>query len=961
MRKGRIRLIGAIPGPANLAPIVREFSRRPGLVTSLSDPAVKTLAALIPEGADVESVPFGSLVRRLAAMCGELPMPIAHEGHAMAAVGAACEELAGDGPFALTANRPGLHRAITEALRELSDGEVGPEELDVAAAQAEPGLSSKLASLSEIERQAAETLRQLGRSFSREHYGLCLGGALEMGADLGRVLVLAGSRFVPKAIKLLQWAARQGADVTIVTYRHPAGADIFKGALRTHAALGIEPEPAGTSNRLLLNLFVDERPADSHESDSELQTPNAKLVSAADPLAEAEWALRGCIERHREGTPYERMALYVRDLTAYAPLIEASAKRLGVPLRMWRRAPLMTNSFARLAQAALEFCASRDVRTLMPIARTTYVALDHEARESLGSALRAAHSTRTEQWRSLREWSAAQDDRFAWLGKLLDWRDDAIAAPALPEAWIGKLRDLMILLPIENGPAAGRERDRRAGYVLHQSLNQLASVRRLRKPRSITLGEFARSARATWAESDVSVPAGDIGLFVTAQADSLPASSCLFVLGMLEGVFPRRRTEDPVLSDFDREAISAILGGEPLPTSRDRAEAERDEFYSVCAAATDSLILSYPETDEDRDNVPAFYLDEVERALGHVEKLSRSRRDLTPALEDCLADSDRRIKAAMEVPDRAEPLPLEFTNPFTSRAFAPDGKGLKPRELREALQCPFSYFARRKLRVQPQRLRARWFSLVRLPEDAGLALGKDDETARRALESALERHLDELVSDAPDWEIALLRSGGRRQIREWIDREFAARRLWPKAEVKTGVAFGEEGLRDSLPKKVKLGGSVPATSRLGPYSVVHLVETSGPAKSYGTTNELADQDKLYYGVHLLAAWPKESAAAVEVETMAGERFLLVLPRVAGVNLAGRADQGLRVIDLAGSESIGTREFFDGVKELAGEAARRVESVDVRAIKGEHCAWCDYGELCRQSFDFGEDTPFVDDF
>jgi len=956
MAKGRIRLLSTIPGPNNLAPIVREFCRKPGVVTAISDAAIKPLGAMMPETSDSELLPFGSLVRRYAALCGELPLPIAHGGHAVAAIGASCEELSAESPFALTASRPGLHQAVAETLHELSDSGIGPDGYEQAAANVGSGLASKLAALAQIEREAADTLRQLGRSFSRDHYRLCEDGTLEKGAEIGRALVLAGSTFSPQGIGIMKWAASKGAEITVVVYRHPAGADIFHGANRNLTAFAIEAEHVGLANHLLQNLFAETSASATPSS----ETPRSKIVSAADPLAEAEWALRGCVERSEQGVPYERMSIYVRDSSAYAPLIEFSAKRLGIPLRMWRRAPLLTNSFARMTQAALEFCASRDVRSLMAVARTTYIGLDFEAREALQSALRTAHSTRAGQWGSLRAWTDDQDDRFAWLVKLLHWRDEAIVAPALPEAWIGRLRDLMIVLPIENGPVGGRERDRRAGYVLHQSLNQIASVRRVRGHIPITLAEFARSAKAIWAEADVSVPAGEHGVFVTSQADSLPESRCLFVLGMLEGVFPRRRSEDPILSDFDREAISAVLGGPALPTSRDKAEAERDEFYEVCAAASEEIVFSYPETDEDRDNVPAFYLDEVERALGSVEKISRPRQNLTPPLDECLAGSDREIRISLDDPDRAEPLPLQFSDPSTSKVFQNANPGLEPRELREALQCPFSFFARRRLEIRPQRLRARWFSLVALPRKSMLSSQGTEEAAKTSLETALDEELDKLYSDAPDWEIALLRSGGRRLIREWVDREFAARRIWPREDVRTGAKFGDEGLRDKLPKDVKLSGSVVATSRIGPYSVVHLVETSGPAKSYGPANDLVDQDKLYYGVHLLAAWPKESAGALEVETMSGERFLLVLPRLAGMNLAGKIDQGLRVIDLAGAESAGTRDFFDSVKDLAKEAARRIESVDVRAIKGEHCTWCDYGELCRQSFEFGEDTPFVED-
>jgi hypothetical protein len=89
---------------------------------------------------------------------------------------------------------------------------------------------------------------------------------------------------------------------------------------------------------------------------------------------------------------------------------------------------------------------------------------------------------------------------------------------------------------------------------------------------------------------------------------------------------------------------------------------------------------------------------------------------------------------------------------------------------------------------------------------------------------------------------------------------------------------------------------------------------------------------------------------------------MLLPRMPGTNLSARVQEGLKVLDLGGGEdSGGERVFHKEVRDLAREAVRRIQGVDVRAIRGDHCTWCDYGELCRQSQEFGEeDSPFVDD-
>jgi len=67
------------------------------------------------------------------------------------------------------------------------------------------------------------------------------------------------------------------------------------------------------------------------------------------------------------------------------------------------------------------------------------------------------------------------------------------------------------------------------------------------------------------------------------------------------------------------------------------------------------------------------------------------------------------------------------------------------------------------------------------------------EAAQNALEVALEAELDMVYGDIPEWEFALLRSGGKRLISEWIKREFMARDLWPKdgQTIKVDSRFGD--------------------------------------------------------------------------------------------------------------------------------------------------------------------------
>jgi len=955
MAKGRIKVIRAIPGSTSLGPILRDFGKKSaGLVTTFSDSLLPLCKQLLGDDSHVEVLSFGEVVRNLLVLCGQEVMPIAQSGQKKAAISYACTQLAEDSPFQESARFAGFHEAVGITLDELRHWGIDADAMDILAEQSGTRLADKLRSLSELDRSIVAILGQLGRQLHTNQLQACFDSTLELEDSLDRLLVVVGAEEDPLRVRWLSWLAEYGVDVTVVFDRHATDAPIFAGASHSIELLGAKSMDMGDGNKLTRNLFAS--------SSYDGAGVSVAVVSASDPLAEAEWALRGCAE----GGEFHRVGIYVRDLESYAPLIETAAKRFQVPIRMARRAPLLTNSFGRLTLTALQFCASNDVRTLSPILRSSYLHLSGEQQHGLDARLRDCFTQKGEQWSALESWVLENAETNAWLVALLEWRRKAVAGSARLPEWFGYLKEFnreqrLPWVTLENKGGVMDERDRRALNQMERILANHISVDDVTQSTSMSLREFVALCERLWKEGDVSIPFAEEGVRVTSDPNVLGDVEKLFVLGMLEGVFPRRRSEDPILTDDERAEISKLRPEHPpLPDSRSKAKAERDEFYRVCAAAKSNIVFSYPLADDQKDNIPAFYLTEVERAGGKIAKHNYPRPELAPPFGECITVADIGLRSAIEGP-RETPLPIELASEPARSAIRPSiDAAFQPNVLRDALQCPFQYLVRHVLGLRVKRQTARWSTLRRLPQVSQLLTKKDMADAEQAMILALDAQLDQLYAEVPDWEMRLLRAGGQRLIRDWLNRETRSREQWPKepGSVKANVSFGTHGVRDKMPGDVKLEGAIAGISKLDRYNVAHLY-----GSAVESAKNLTETEKLYFGLHLLAIHEPGREGAIEIESMTGKRTLMVLGRGASEPLTSSVADGLQVIDLATSDDIALSKkiFYDEVKKALASALSRILEARVDATKGDHCDWCDFGELCRRSRGFGEeDSPFGED-
>ena len=94
--------------------------------------------------------------------------------------------------------------------------------------------------------------------------------------------------------------------------------------------------------------------------------------------------------------------------------------------------------------------------------------------------------------------------------------------------------------------------------------------------------------------------------------------------GMVEGVFPARGTEDPLLPDSVRASLNDILSAEgkiaPLPLKSNRLAEERFLFWTVLQSSERCVILGYPRggpgRGDDPTRPPSLFLEYIADASG---------------------------------------------------------------------------------------------------------------------------------------------------------------------------------------------------------------------------------------------------------------------------------------------------------------------------------------------------------
>jgi ATP-dependent helicase/nuclease subunit B len=305
-------------------------------------------------------------------------------------------------------------------------------------------------------------------------------------------------------------------------------------------------------------------------------------------------------------------------------------------------------------------------------------------------------------------------------------------------AWKALLKQYLGIVPTADGmaPSAKAETSEEILNVLDQ-LAALDSV-----DHRVALNDFAHTFQHWLERSTVTEDSSnrDGVMVINATAARGLSFRVLFLLGMNEGVFPRTIREDAFLRDRDREVLEGDLG---YKVSQKLAAFDEEKllFTLLVGAAQERLYCSFQRSDDSgRALAPSWYVDELKRALhdnGCQNETITIPRSITEKAatapfdrQDLLLPSELAIRLTLEAQDPTAlleacvPLPALYKHgrnvvaeidQSSDSLLGYDGalakfdgywkhfseRGLSPTALETYARCPFQFFARHVLGLEP--------------------------------------------------------------------------------------------------------------------------------------------------------------------------------------------------------------------------------------------------------------------
>lgn len=359
--------------------------------------------------------------------------------------------------------------------------------------------------------------------------------------------------------------------------------------------------------------------------------PVLLLAEAANRRVEVEGMARDMIARCREdGYRWREMAVLLRDMESYSELVETVLTDYQIPFFSDRHRQAVHHPLAELIRSALETVTGRwNYEAVFRCLKTDFFPLPREAIDQLENyvlefGIGGSLWTKPEPWRFVRRFSLGEEAELN--DSQLDYLDAihasrlAVSAPLLALSdrlkQAGQVRELAAAVyyfleelqvpeQVENWAA----RDEQAGELdsAREHRQIWAAVVELLEQVVETCGDLTMTAEDFLAllqdgldslRLQLIPPGLDHVTIADLEQNTVDNVRAVYVLGVNDGVLPRRGRGEGLLSDQDR-ALMASSGVELAPGAAADNFAERYTVYTALTRSRQRLWVSYPLADEE--------------------------------------------------------------------------------------------------------------------------------------------------------------------------------------------------------------------------------------------------------------------------------------------------------------------------------------------------------------------------
>ncbi len=478
------------------------------------------------------------------------------------------------------------------------------------------------------------------------------------------------------------------------------------------------------------------------------------------------------------------------------------------------------------------------------------------------------------------------------------------------------------------------------------------------------------------AERDGRLAVLDFGRARTRRFDTV------FLLGLEEGVLPRRGLGTPLLPDEVRERLGARLE-RPDPVSRDRYL-----LYTACTRPRRRLVLvREAATDEGTPLQPSPFMLEITRLFEPAEIARVTRRRamsaLTWPLDEAPTERERlRSLAVTATTSRAEAIALAEANGWSRRlqralaAFRRETRLRNPAvlesyaekttfsatELERFADCSSAWLVERV--VSPRTIDAEPDAMLRgqvahtalhrfavaLPKELGV--DRVDASVVEAAVSLMRRCVDDALKsgvrlDLTEVQVAELASTLHRDLEAAVrDEAESTHNLVPR---RFEVGFGSERAPQELQRGLPLGDGLTLSGKIDRididmFSSQGIVVDYKSGKGAHSAVDIERERRLQIPLYMLVL-----RDLIGIEPLGGVYRPLAGRRTARGMLRKSAEH-----ELAGFQAndfLEEDEFWrvvENARDQAATYAKRIRAGDVRHDpKGDGCpSWCDLWTVCR---------------